>query len=583
MLDSKKLQEIKSMVPQYVVRAGISLTEAGFEAYLVGGSVRDLLLGRVPQDYDIATNAYPEEIAALFEKSIPTGAKFGTMIVVVTDENEEAQQIEITTFRSEADYFAGRWPTKVEFTKSIQEDLARRDFTINAIALRINDSEMTMEDLVDPYGGLKDLEERMIKAVGDPVERFTEDGLRPLRACRLAANLDFEIEENTFAAISKTLTIIDNISKERVREELMKLLLKSSKPSIGLDLMSKSGILLRIIPELLEGTGINQPQFHVDDVYTHSLKTVDAAVDDVKLAALFHDIGKPRSRSEDEKGVHFYGHDIVGAEMTKEIMERLKFSRAEIDRTANLVRWHMFYYPSADWRKNTVRANQIMTLKIKLNEGAENINRHDLKLKLFNLIKDGEQVEVLELNSETLNLALEILVQFSLISENPDAKEKIKKNGEVEFNLNPADINYNFLSDSELQEIREMQTHGGANAGWTDGAVRRFIRNVGGPGVVDDLMKLRIADASANPKSVFNPSELQVLAERIASLRAEDMTLKVTDLDLSGHDLMEMGVTEGKEIGKILNYLLERVIDEPKLNDREKLKQLVIERYFKLA
>lgn len=483
-----KAHEIKTRLPKFVTDAANVLLEAGYEAYLVGGSVRDLLLDRTPQDYDIATNAYPEEVEKLFEKSIPTGAKFGTMLVLITDETGETRDIEVTTYRSEADYFGGRWPAKVEFTKTIDEDLARRDFTINAIALSLDPKASPGKLLIDPFMGMEDLESKVIKAVGNPVERFSEDGLRSLRACRLAANLGFRIEPKTFAAIGETLSIVDNLSQERVRDELMKLLLKSPKPSIGLELMRQCGLLQKILPEILEGVGVTQPEFHTNDVYTHSLKSVDLAEDSIKLAALLHDIGKPRTRTKDSRGTHFYGHDVRGAEMTREIMKRLKFSNAEIERTATLVRWHMFYYPNADWRKTQ--------------------------------------------NAGTA------------------------------------------LTEMELESLRQEQLGEGTIAGgWSDAAVRRFIRNAGGEDVIDDLMKLRIADASANEKNPFNPEELQVLAERIADVRSKDMALKVTDLDVSGHDMMQIGA-KGNEIGRALNYLLEEVTDDPLLNDKEKLLEL---------
>lgn len=491
------IQKFRELIPTYVTNVAEELQKNNYEAYLVGGSVRDILLGRVPSDFDIATNAYPEEVEKIFPKSIPVGAKFGTIIVVTEDEKGERYDVEVTTYRSEADYFGGRWPSKIEFTKTIEEDLARRDFTINAVALdlqRFDELNIKLEDiLIDPYGGIQDLESHIIKAVGNPIDRFTDDGLRAVRGCRLAAQLDgaielkdendkgFVIEENTFEAMKQTNHITKQVSVERFREELMKLLLKSPKPSKGLRLMKEAGILQLFIPELLEGIEVNQPQFHVDDVFEHSLKTVDYAEDSIKLAALFHDIGKPRTRSEDERGIHFYGHDIKGAEMVREIMKRLKFPNTEIDRTANLVRWHMFYYPSADWRKE------------------KTIPEH------------------LELGS----------------------------------------------SDSH---------------GWTDAGIRRFIQNVGGEDVVDDLMKLRIADATANPKTDFHPRELDALAERISAVRAKDMVLRVEDLDISGHDLMqELNIQPGKELGDILQFLLDKVIEEPLLNKKEELLKLARE------
>lgn len=479
------IQDFKKLIPQYVLDIAEKLQENNFEAYLVGGSIRDVLMNIQPDDFDVATNAYPEDIERIFDKSIPTGAKFGTITVVTEDENGEKFDVQVTTYRSEADYVGGRWPSKVEFAKNIEDDLSRRDFTINAIALDLQHFDENKIDineiLVDPYDGQKDLELKIIRAVRDPRERFAEDGLRSVRACRLASQLSFEIEENTFVAMKEMLHITKLVSIERFREELVKMLMKSPQPSKGLRLMKDSGILELFIPELLEGIGVVQPEFHTDDVFDHSIKAVDEAEDSVKIAALFHDIGKPRTRSEDVNGIHFYGHDIEGAKMTEEIMRRLKFPNAEIDRTVKLVRWHMFYYPSADWRKSN---------------------------------------EKRETSSE-------------LISGNSIP---------------------------------------GAQFGWTDGAVRRLINNVGGEDNIDALMKLRIADAAANPKNDFNSKELDALADRIADVRAKEMALKITDLDISGEDLIQnLKLQPGKEVGDVLKHLLELVIDDPVLNKKETL------------
>jgi tRNA nucleotidyltransferase (CCA-adding enzyme) len=486
-------------IPNYVIQIAETLQKNGYEAYLVGGCIRDIMLGIEPDDFDIATNAYPEEIVKIFEKSIPTGAKFGTITVVAMDEKGERYDVQVTTYRSEADYFGGRWPSKVEFAKTIQDDLSRRDFTVNSMALNIQKFDENSEDiLVDPYEGVKDLESKSIKAVRDPLERLSEDGLRGVRACRLASQLDFKIDPATFEAIKQTLHVTKQVSVERFRDELLKILYRSPKPSKGLRLLKESGILELFIPELLEGIDVTQPEFHTDDVFEHSLKACDIAEDSIKLAALFHDIGKPRTQTIDEKGTHFYSHDVVGAEMVKEIMQRLKFSNAEIERTVRLVRWHMFYYPSADWRKQ---------LRITNDE-----------------LRDSEDDQFKQANKLTSKQA-------------------------------------------------NTPTHG-----WTDGAVRRLIKNVGGEDAIDDLMKLRIADADSNPKNDFNPIELDELSKRIASVRAKEMALRVADLDITGDDLMkEFSMPADKKIGEVLNYLLELVIDEPLLNKRENLLKLALE------
>ncbi len=507
-------ENFKKLIPTYVINVAEELQKAGYEAYLVGGSIRDILQGIEPDDFDVATNAYPEQVEKVFAKSIPTGAKFGTITVITEDEKGEKFDVQVTTYRSEADYVGGRWPSKVEFARTIEEDLSRRDFTINAIALELSvishqlsestqqlgkEIELTTENsqlkthIIDPFDGLKDLEAKIIRAVRDPIERFSEDGLRAVRACRLASQLEFKIEESTFKAIKETLHITKLVSVERFRDELMKLLLKSPKPSYGLRLMKDSGILELFIPELLEGIGVVQPEFHSDDVFEHSIKTVDEAEDSVKLAALFHDIGKPRTKSEDEKGIHFYGHDVKGAEMAEEIMRRLKFSNVEIDKVVRLARWHMFYYPSAGWRQQSSVVSS--------------------------------QLSVQEENNKEL-------------------KAKLK------------------TDNSKLK----------TQYGWTDGAIRRLIQNVGGEEAIDDLLKLRIADQRSNEKYEFSQEELDSLSERIADVRAKEMALKVTDLDITGHDLeQELNIEPGKQMGDVLKYLLEKVIDEPMLNKRETL------------
>jgi tRNA nucleotidyltransferase (CCA-adding enzyme) len=325
-------------IPVYIVEISDKLIQNGFEAHLVGGSVRDLLLNKKPKDYDITTNATPDQIATIFPESILTGAKFGTVKVLVDNYDGEKEVVDVTTFRSEEDYYGGRWPSKVIFAKTITQDLERRDFTINAMAINLDNSNL---EIIDPFGGQVDLEQKIIRAVGNPEERFNEDGLRPFRACRLASTLEFTIESNTFNAISKTISVAEKVSTERITVEFKRLLEESPKPSIGIELLRTSGLLKIFLPELLEGFEMYQNQYHTHDVYYHLLACADYAPKHIRLAALFHDIAKPRKKS----GEHFYGHDIEGERLTKEIMNRLKFPRWEIDKTAKLVRWHMFYYP----------------------------------------------------------------------------------------------------------------------------------------------------------------------------------------------------------------------------------------------
>lgn len=348
-------------IPHYVVSVARILIKEGYKAYLVAGAVRDTLLGHEPHDYDIATDALPETLIELFPKSIAVGAQFGTVVAVMQDATGENFTVEVTTLRNEEDYLQGRWPSKVNFVRNLEEDLQRRDFTINAMALDMSEKgiaylEHSMVEteyamthrhsyeftLIDYYNGQGDLENKTIRTVGDPMARFTEDGLRPYRACRFASQLGFTIEEQTFEAIKKCLNVSSLVSTERIRDEFMKLLMKSPKPSIGLELLRTSGLLDLFLPELSATYGIKQEIGHAFDVYEHLLRTVDLAPDRVKLAALFHDIAKPETATNDG---HFYGHDQRGADLTEKIMRRLRFSNAEIKSVGNLVRWHMFYYP----------------------------------------------------------------------------------------------------------------------------------------------------------------------------------------------------------------------------------------------
>ncbi|MFH1710201.1 MAG: CCA tRNA nucleotidyltransferase [bacterium] len=330
-----------------------TIKRAGFQCYIVGGGIRDLLLKLKPKVWDLTTDATPGQVGRLFKKVVPTGIKFGTVTVII-----KKVPYEITTFRSDEKYVDGRHPSKVTFSKNIRKDLSRRDFTINAIAY-----DPTTKELVDVFGGRGDLKEKMIRAVGDPVKRFSEDGLRPLRACRFAAKLsarggsafggNFKIENKTLKAISKCLNVAKKVSMERVHDELMRML-ESDKPSIGIDLMRKSGLLSIYIPELLKGVGVKQPKpFHKDDVYWHNLYTCDAVTKNkpvLRLAALLHDIAKPACKVKNT----FYNHEVKGTKTAYDIMKRLKFSNAHIDHVTNLIRYHMFNY-SPEWSDAAIR------------------------------------------------------------------------------------------------------------------------------------------------------------------------------------------------------------------------------------
>ena len=322
------------------------LRHAGKRSWVVGGCVRDSLLGKPIADWDVATDALPDELMKLFPRAIPTGLQHGTVTVVMG-----GHHYEVTTLRGETTYSDGRRPDAVHFVDDIVADLARRDFTINAIA--VDPSNGT---LVDPFDGRKDLDQRTIRCVGAALERFSEDGLRVLRAARFAATLGFDLDPDTFAAIAPTLDTFRKVSAERVRDEWMKTM-KAKTPSRAFEVMRTSGILEVTCPEMLEGVGMVQNKWHSLDVWNHALTCMDACVGDpvLRIAALLHDVGKPRSRALSDKtqDYTFYDHDKIGAEMALPIVTRLKFSNDEKDRIVGLVRHHLFHYD--EWSDQAVR------------------------------------------------------------------------------------------------------------------------------------------------------------------------------------------------------------------------------------
>ena len=460
--------KLEAKIPDYVQKTAKMLVDEGFEAYLVGGAVKDIVLGNDPHDYDLATDALPDEMINIFPKSVAVGAQFGTILSLTPDSKGEIHEVEVTTFRSEEEYVDGRWPSSVEFVVEIDKDLGRRDFTFNAMAIDLSPLDLTgnieeqVVEIYDPFNGLTDLNMKLVRAVGTPIERFKEDGLRAMRACRLASQLEFDIEEETFEAIKKSIPVVEMVSMERIRDEFMKLLLKSPKPSKGINLLKDTGILSLFLPELVSTVGVEQKLFHKYDVYEHSLRTCDIAEDSVKLVALLHDIGKVDT---DTKDGHFYGHDTLGANMVEDIMKRLKFPNQEIEKAKKLVQNHMFYYPH-------------ITEEM-----------------------DEDQVENLKLNE------------------------------------------------------------------WTDAAVRRFLKRVGEENI-EDLFRLRLADAMSNPSSEYDPQEIADLQAHISKVLQQDMALKVSDLKITGNDLAEIGIEKGPQMGQILNNLLDIVIEDPLKNKK---------------
>lgn len=314
---------------------------------MVGGAVRDFFLGKTAEDLDVATNATPQDVSRLFRKVVPTGIAHGTVTVFF-----KGRKIECTTFRTEKGYSDSRHPDEIAFSASIEEDLARRDFTMNAIAVRLPDGEIT-----DPFDGRGAIKRRTIKSVGDPVTRFSEDGLRPLRCVRFACQTGFSVDEETLAAIPSCLSVTAKVSRERVRDEFIKIL-RSPKPSLALRLMEGTGLLQLILPELAACRGIEQLGFHHDDVLDHMLKACDAAYPSltVRAAALFHDIGKPSCRAwNPEKGRYtFYNHEKKSAEIAGEIMTRLRFPQKTVHSVRHLIELHMFHYEPS-WTSAAVR------------------------------------------------------------------------------------------------------------------------------------------------------------------------------------------------------------------------------------
>ncbi len=447
------------LLPKELVTITSTLENAGFPTWLVGGAVRDILIeGKYNEnsnrDFDFATAASPQEMIKAFKKynifTVPTGLKHGTITVVLNQKNYE-----ITTFRIDGNYQNGRHPDKVTFSDSLEEDLSRRDFTINAMAYHI-----FRKELVDPFDGIKDLQDEIIRTVGNPVERFQEDGLRPIRACRFASVLNFSMDPSTLKAIPQTLNTVRMVSPERVREELLKMM-KADKPSIALEYMRKTGIMDIFLPEVMEGYGIDQNEYHKYTVYYHNLYSCDNGPKDqplVRLAALFHDIGKPRAKNYALKvgnGNVFYNHEIIGERMAQKILRRLKFSNQEIAFITKLIHLHMFYYTTD----------------------------------------------------------------------------------------------------------------------WTNGAVRRFLRNCAGdPVFLNHLFRLRQADRLGSGMRGGTAEILKQFKKRIDRIMAEDNALKVTDLDINGEEIMShFDLRPSKAVGMILNELLEKVLDDPKLNQKEEL------------
>ena len=434
-------------IPQPVFAIADKLRSAGKRAWIVGGCVRDSMLGKEAHDWDVATDALPTDLVKLFPRAIPTGLQHGTVTVVMHGEHYE-----VTTLRGETTYSDGRHPDEVHFVDDIQADLARRDFTINAIAV-----DPFTGHLIDPFGGAADIEKKIIRAVGKAEERFGEDGLRVLRAARFSATLGFDLDQATFDAIAPTIGTYKKVSAERVRDEWMKTM-KAKQPSRAFEIMRKTGILAVSCPELMDSVGCVQNKYHSLDVWNHALVCMDACAGDpvLRIAALLHDVGKPRSRAFSDKtqDYTFYDHDKIGAEIADPICQRLRFSNDERARIVSLVRHHLFHYDE-----------------------------------------------------------------------------------------------------------------------WSDAAVRRWVKRVGVERL-DDLYLLNEADLRG--KGVLFEDDdlapLEQLKAHVAKVLAEGAAFTTRDLAINGGDLMKiLGLSPGRIIGEILEALLEAVIGDPALNEREAL------------
>jgi tRNA nucleotidyltransferase (CCA-adding enzyme) len=370
MKSSANLDQYAFSIPREVAITAQILIGAGYEAYLIGGCTRDLILGRKPKDWDITTNATPEQIISLFPKTFYENT-FGTVGVV--DENtqdETLKIIEVTPYRTETTYSDYRRPDSVSFSTKLTDDIERRDFTVNAIAMGIKDGKIT--EIIDFYKGQDDIKDKILRTVGKPEDRFKEDALRMVRAVRLAAELGFTINTDAEKAILEHSELLKHIAIERIRDEFNKILMSNS-PREGIIRCQKLGILRYIIPELEQGMGIEQRGTHEYDVYNHLLYSLEGAAGkgwplEIRLAALLHDISKPETRRvSHETGTYtFYGHEVVGSRVTQKILERMHYPKKTIEKIVKLVRWHMFFTDTESITLSAVR-------RMIVNVGRENI------------------------------------------------------------------------------------------------------------------------------------------------------------------------------------------------------------------
>ena len=418
-------------IPKPILEVLSKIEKANFEAYIVGGCVRDLIMNKIPKDWDIATNAKPEEILKIFPDSFYEN-EFGTVGVKIKEEDKTKEVVEVTTYRIESKYSDRRRPDEIKFAKTLEEDLSRRDFTMNAIALSLNNQETRNKkqkksdfEIVDLYGGQKDIKSKIIRAVGNAEERFAEDALRMMRAVRFAAQLDFSIEKKTLEAVKKNSGNLKFISEERIKDELTKIIL-SDNPAGGVDLLHETGLLQFIIPELQSGYGVKQNRHHIHTIYKHnllSLKFCPSKKLDVRLAALLHDIAKPQTKRGEGEYSTFYNHDHVGARVAEKILTRLRFSSEIVQKVKLLVDNHMFYYNPEEVGESSVRklikkvglenVKDLIDLRIadRLGSGtpkAKPYKLRHLEYMIDKVSKDAVSVKMLKINGNDLMQELEI-------------------------------------------------------------------------------------------------------------------------------------------------------------------------------
>lgn len=459
-------EEVKSIVSE--------LTKRGFEAFVVGGCVRDLLLGRTPEDWDITTNAKPEEIQHLFPTSFYEN-KFFTVTVLTESKDPKLKQVEITTYRADARYMDRRRPEEVKYAKTIEEDLSRRDFTINAIALKLE--QHPKYQIIDPFDGQKDLKRKLIRAVGSAQERFNEDALRMLRAARLATTLGFTIEETTNKAMQTNAALLKEISKERIRDELIKIIM-AERSLEGIELLRALGLLHHIVPELEEGYGVGQNKHHIYTVWEHNLFSLQYAAKmkwnfEVRCASLLHDVAKPRVKKGEGQDSTFYNHETVGAKMTSQILSRLKFPRKQIQKISKLVRYHLFYYNVGEVTASSVRrlirkvgledTEDLLRVRMadRIGSGvpkAEPYKLRHLKYLIEKVSQDPLSPKMLQVNGDDMMRILSIApgprigwILTILLEEVLDHPEKNKREG-----LEQRVKELGQLSDDQLQKLASL-------------------------------------------------------------------------------------------------------------------------------